>query len=303
MQSTVESISEKVDNTEGISYKTYLHIKLNDDIKSIGRRESTIRALTITIKTDNFNSADLIMTRINRYANNELAIFNWQDNDNLYVRFSQARDMEAFLSAITQATSPLACLNSRILRLPDGSHQQLKRKPVRLEIQYVRAPIKLSSIISRFNEISSSVATFTNVREGKIIQSTNTRIISFYADSKAFELLFSNYDGVVVIEKSRLYPKIDLRPYRCRDCFSLNPRHKCKGKCCSNCCKLGHKSSECNSKTRFCGNCNAPGHKAKDKYCGKYLQEVIKLIQRIDIPLDYMKDEFMRSILIKNCLL
>lgn len=275
---SLEIISEKVQNIENNTNKANTIKTLNNAFKGLAKREAITRGLTITITTDEITTGDLLIAMIDQYYQSSLPNQKWKDKNNLYIRFANINDMEKFIKVTGQTGGPLSNIGMRVKKNEDGTNKALERKPVRLEVQMVRESIKLDTIKEALKKLMIDGMIFTDIKEGKMIQNTKCRQISFKANAQALEVLYQNLDGIIELERTRLYPRISCRPFMCRDCYSLSPMHQCKGKCCNNCGNNTHKASDCKSKTRFCANCKSPGHRAKDSIFKRFSKKSEKLI-------------------------
>lgn len=186
----------------------------------------------------------------------------------------------------------------------NGHH--FTRQQVRMEIPMVRSTVSLEGVVNLLTKLASPRDDmFSDIREGKCHQGSKARSILFKSDASGIRLLFKMFHGVLPFKddekdiKCNLYVRLNCKPYVCKLCHSLG-KHDCLGKRCPNCGSKQHSGKECKRQTRFCVNCKKPGHRAVDTHCSAYVNEVIKEIRRIDLPLDVIEDQVMRANLIKQ---
>lgn len=213
--------------------------------------------------------------------------------------------------SISSSKSPIyATLREMYRRASRTDHVNARilfycRKPVRLEIEYVKPEISVSilnDIMKRYRRQGSQIS---EIREGKVHNSTKARSFLFNANQEGFRVIFLELTGSIPYcdqksgERARLRVKIDLRPRRCKDCYKMG-RHSCEGKRCGNCGSLRHSLKDCTSSRKFCSNCKCPGHNATEVMkCSSYFGELLKELRRVDIPLEYYNDAMHRKILMK----
>lgn len=301
MESQLDIIKEKLNNIEATSNRSSIRKTLDDAIKTMAIRETRTRQLTVTIRTDELMKGDQLMQQINENFRVTLPTQNWEDKSHLYLRFSHSSDLDKFARDVTKPNNePLTSIGKRIDKDSKGSIITLTRKPIKMEITNVKDHVKLDDIKKAFEKLDTGLAEITDLKEGKMVERTKSRYVSFKANAEAFSLIYKNLDGIITTTRTRLYPKINAKPYLCRECFNLSPKHQCRGKTCNNCGSNDHKGNECKKETKFCNNCKISGHRAKDNHCRKYLQEAVKELQKADIPTEFFNDSFHRTLLIKN---
>lgn len=301
MESQLDVIKEKVHNIENVCNRSSTRKSLSEAIKTMAIKEIFTRAYTVTIRTDNLMKGEQLIQQINENAKFSLPMHHWEDTNHLYLRFAHPDDFDKFTTAMNKSNNePLTSIGNRIDKDSNKTPVKLTRKPVKIEITNVRENIKLDDIKKAIDAIDRGLAEINELKEGKVIEKTRTRYISMKANAAAFMLIFKNLDGMIITSKSRLFPRVNVRPYMCRDCFSLTVMHQCQGKICNNCGNTDHKVQECKKESKYCTNCKQPGHRAKDSHSRRFIQEVIKEIQKSDIPTEFFSDEAYRSILIKN---
>lgn len=144
-----------------------------------------------------------------------------------------------------------------------------------------------------------------DIREGKPQQVTKSRSIFFKTNAASTKTLLVGLDGMLPYSnqatqtRTKLYLRINVKPWQCRDCYKIG-QHQCTGKKCAQCGTTGHSGKECKSKTKFCDICKRKGHRAKDAHCPTYLNEVAKEIRKIDIPLEFYEDKELRIMLTRH---
>lgn len=302
----MEVVSEKINNIERFTNNQTVKQELNTALKSLAKRERETRELTITIRTDQDLKQAEIIEEIDMLKTSSAPIISWQDKDKAYVKFynleTRNKAMEQFKKAKVGSTLSKIYLLTEVDKFCQS--KSLTRKPTRLEIQNVKTTILFKQVIKIMEDIQDGEQLFTDFKEGKAIQKTNTRMIAFNSTAKGIERIFKNYGGAIPIKngqyQTRLFPRVNVKPYMCRECNFIGPQHQCPGKTCNNCGETNHKANECKMEGRSCSNCKKRGHRAKDNCCPKYIQAIVKEIERKDIPLEFYEEPELRSMLIKN---
>lgn len=312
----IDVLIEKTGNIERTSNAQLIRTHLNEAMKQLAAKEPSTRKFTFTFnKVNSLQSLEEItdeLENIKDPANGP--IMTWTDKNNAYVKLAGKAERDNFFKTLKNAAAgtTIAEIYSKLKRNTDGTAVKLTRKPARIEIQNVKNNIPFDAIKLTLEDIAGSQPeSITDIKEGKTIQNINARVIMFKATAKAIETIFKTLGGVIqvklphpkdgsVARKTNLYPRINTKPFMCRECFFIGSHHECKGKACANCGSCEHKAQACTTKTKFCTNCKKGGHRARDTHCPKYLNEIAKEIQRIDIPLEALTDVNLRSTLIKN---
>lgn len=298
--SALDLIKERVLNIDRITIKTDVRQIISEATIIMAKREENLRKSTITINTNNSFDQDKIKELINNDWAHKYNPIVWQDKHRVFVKLM---DEGAKIQLIEQIkithgpSRPLAAL----IQEPDiyGSH--FSRKLTRLEIQNAKANLKIDDILKQLKNFQEKQATFEEPKEGKLTQS-NTRTLSFKTNGTGFELIFERLEGCITISPSgiKIWPKINIKPWSCRDCFQTGPNHKCTGKICANCGGNDHSSKDCKSNTRICSNCKAKGHRAKDIQCPKTITYITRELQRSDIPIKFYAEKHLRKALIAS---
>ena len=299
----MDVVLEKVSNTEESAIRNDIKQHISDTIRLMARRERDYRESTITIKlvvsmTQN-SIKDLIEDIWVRERGNNPVSF-WQDKEHVYCKFLDQTSRNTFLDAVKVSAS-FAVIKDLVLSRNESDGNYYVRKSVRIVLPYVRANVKANLVLEMLEKILGGKGKAKEFKEGKA-QPNGARDIFFKIDSSAFTNLFKIADGVLPYSNKetnarvRLYAKIVVRPWQCRDCYKLGS-HQCEGKLCANCGQKGHLTKDCKSKTKFCPNCKRRGHKARDVYCSLYLKEVAKELRKYDIPLEFFEDDDLRRIL------
>jgi len=318
--SILDAIKEQTTNIEAHTNVQQVNEAISDALKEMATNERNVRESTITIRNTEELSSNSIMEIIEKEWVNrrdQAPISYWQDKVHSFVQFLNQATKQVFMEHILslktkEPTNDLCKLISLIIG-PNNYGHQLTRKEVRIEIPNVRGNIQsqlIDKILSRVKGTDKDEI-ITNVREGKLHgpPGHQSRSLMFKVNAKGFETIYGKMNGVIpyaraeTCTKIRLYPRINARPWSCRDCFYIGPNHTCTGKACAQCGSKDHGAKDCRSKTRFCTNCKRRGHRARDLHCPAYIREVAKEIKRMDIPLDFIEEEEKRQQLVKALIL
>lgn len=214
MESQLDIIKEKLNNIEASSNRSSIRKTLDDAIKTMAIRESRTRQLTVTIRTDELMKGDQLMQQINENFRVTLPTQNWEDKKHLYLRFSHSGDIDKFARDVTKSNNePLTSIGKRIDRDSKGSIVTLTRKPIKMEITNVKDHVKLDDIKKAFEKLDTGIAEITELKEGKLVERTKSRYVSFKANAEAFSLIYKNLDGIITTTRTRLYPKVNAKPF------------------------------------------------------------------------------------------
>lgn len=304
----LDSIHEKCTNIENKMDKADTNKALHDAIKDMAVFERNTRESTITFRHTDEVTTEVINNVIEEEwgKHNGLAIVSsWTDKEFTYVQFLTQIVKQSFIeAALRQRNSP----NNRLFKLldlalpPTSSGYHFKRKEVKLEISGARPTIVSKRIDNLMSTIKTKEGTIiTPIREGKLFGKVGNQIRSLMlrTNNEGFRVIFDTLFGVIPYNsRTRLYTKVNVKPWSCRDCFHVGPNHQCRGKLCANCSGKGHTTKECRSNVRWCNNCRQKGHKSKDVSCPIYTREIIKELRRVDIPLEYFENDLKRHQLI-----
>lgn len=244
------------------------------------------------------------------------------DKENVYLQFASCAVKNQFLDFL-QLQDSISCPMKRLVHPPvpqTGFH--FARKMVRIEITNVPASVSTEYISSKIASRLPENCQFSEFRDGKPHGALRKRSVMFRVNDCAFRHLFSTLQGFLAVTLQRsprmvttkLYFRVNCKAWRCNKCYSINSsgsidttrsgeanssnsgqdhsgKHRCKGRVCSRCAGKGHEADQCTLKSRFCGNCKRVGHRSKDLSCPTYLHAVLKEMQRIDIPLEFLEEE------------
>lgn len=306
--SILDTIKEQTTNIESFANARAISIAIDRALKESGAKERSIRDATITIRTSEqvtfHDISELIDTEW--VLNQRQAPVNyWQDKLHAFAQFINQNNKQQFLTSIQDTKSKLNSLRELVAK-PNNKGQQLTRKEVRLEITGVRGNIKAAHIEDTLKKISGPEASVLDLKEGKPYGPQGSqRCIMFKVNAEMFKIIFDILQGAIPYNnnatntKIKLYPKVNCRPWSCRDCFYIGPKHQCTGRACGKCGNKNHLTKECMSKTRYCNNCKRQGHRARDAHCPIYLREVIREIKRTDIPVEFFENKDKRSTLVQ----
>lgn len=304
--SILDLILEKTSNIEQTTNSINIKGTLNELIRVHAKRERNIRESAISIKpTENFEFKEISKKIEDEWVDkqNQAPVTFWKDNDFVYAQFTTKNMKNSFLD-YTAINWP-SDLKERISK-PDENGHHMKRKGIRVIINNVRGNIQAEKVRTILISIlSNSQGEIFDFREGKTHQVSLSRSIMFKTNSEGFKILFGQLDGGLPYSnsltgtKTRLFMRINLKPFVCRECFTVGI-HQCQGQICGQCSGKGHQTKDCKQKTKFCGNCKKNGHRPKDTHCPYYLGEIAKEIRKVDIPLEHFEDANLRFSLTKN---
>lgn len=315
----LDEIKERSINIETFTNAKSVQTAIDDALKTHALKERALRESTLTIK----NSPELDTDRITSIIEEEwikksqqAPVTYWQDKLHTYVQFINNAHKTIFIEKILAKKSQGDELLGKLpnfVNAPNSHGQHITRKEVRLEITNVRAAVKADKIDNLLKTLPGKPidALISTIREGKLHGPPNrqTKSLMFKVNQDGFKLIFEQLGGSIPYInqqsniKIRLFPRINVRPWSCRDCAYIGPNHKCEGRTCNQCGLKEHSTKDCKSKTRFCSNCKRRGHRARDLHCPSYIREVEKEIRRMDIPLEYYEQADRRFELIKSLIL
>lgn len=310
--SILDIIREQTSNIEQYTNSNLTTKAISETLKEFAHKERITRESTITIRNlENF-SLDSVATIIEKEWTGEKeqapATF-WQDKTHTFVEFINPEAKRAFLTFVKERhhTNPAKDKLMEMIMQPNSLGHNFTRKEVKLEITGVRANIKHELIEGLLKKMAKPDTSISAIKEGKLHgMQTKMRSLMFKVNANGFNLIYNDLHGIIPYNnldtstKIRLYPRVNCKPWNCRDCFFIGPNHKCEGRACAQCGNKGHSTKDCKSKTRYCTNCRKKGHRAKDAHCPIYIREVVKEIKRMDIPLEFLEDDTKRFDLVKT---
>lgn len=311
--SILDVIKEQTSNIEQFTNRRSFDLNLNDNLKIFAAKERIIRESTIAIRQVEGLNQESISKLIEENwvtpTNNKPPTY-WKDKFNTYVQFSNREDKLKFIADTKAYTSypSLTKLNGLIsTENKFGNH--FTRKEVKLEITNIHESIKVDKINKLLTDLKEKEgAMISIIKEGKLYGPIGRqhRSLMFKVDATGYDLIFNKLGGVIPYNSStddkciKLWPRINTRPWSCRDCYYIGMDHKCEGKACAQCGANNHASKDCKQRTRFCTNCKKNGHRARDAHCPIYMREIIKELKRMDIPLEVLEDNAKRFDLVKT---
>lgn len=304
--SLLEVIAEKAANAEQYLQVSNVKESLSELLRTMSKREKNARECTIMVKLDDkINQGKITEVIENSYATdtNAPSASYWADKDFLYVQFVSYEDKDHFLEWVQRKSEHADIKNN--IQPPNDNGEHLVRKPIRIMINNVRRPIKTDQVELALKRVLGDATLFEKFHEGKADKMTGSRAIMFQTDADGFDKLFDTCDGSIpycsapTCTRTRLFLKINCKPWACRDCFAFG-QHECEGKLCGNCGHKDHLTKDCKVKTKYCKNCKRKGHRAKDSHCPVYQGEIAKELRKVCIPLEYFADKEKRFHLIKH---
>lgn len=299
--SLIDVIYEKTANIEYTTNGNTVRTKINESLKGLYKQEKKLRLSTITIKISpdmDLNKATEIIEKEWTESMRQVSPTYWQDKENIYCQFMSQKDKDTFLQ-MTENDHPI---KRNLLPLnKEGTHY--KRNMIKIELPNVRTSILVSKIKAMITNTAQAECVFTELKEGKIINTTRNRAITLKTNGEGMKhiLLTMNgsipYVNVATNSKARLQAKVNCRPWVCKNCYSIG-QHQCMGKICANCGAKEHQTATCPTKTKFCTNCKKRGHRARDIHCPIYLNSIVKEIRKMDIPLEFYENKELRTMFI-----
>lgn len=309
--SILDIIHEKTANVEQATNQTLISKGLNEALKTLAKREKSLRESTLTIKQI---PGELEHDKIMEIIDNKWCIKQqqppltyWQDKESTFAQFIDNKSRQDFCAHISL---PVSISSNLDLKLRDSicnlytNEPLFKRKPIRIEIPNIKPNIKATLVQETLENLTSANSPILEFKEGKAHAITKSRSIYFRTNANGYKQLFETLDGAIPYVnrenkvKARLFLKVNGKPWQCRDCLTFG-QHNCTGKICSQCGNKGHNNKECTNKTKHCNNCKKHGHRAKDLHCPTYINEVIKELRKMDLPIETLEDKELRSQLIK----
>lgn len=278
---------------------------IQDTLRGLAHQEQAARDDTITI---NLQGSELNATKYEELILiewcekfNKPVIVSWKDKDNLYIQ-SASNQLKNELLDHVSTNDKFHSLAQQIQK-PNSKGQHFTRKAVPLIINQLDKKFSLDSIKNVVSRMTGPSCIINEFKEGKTEMKTGKRSIFFKANAEGLKHLYSTFRGHIPMKENgsstRLYIKINCRPYQCRDCYKFN-QHQCQGKICIRCSDKGHTNKDCKQKEPHCSNCNTEGHKPTDTVCTEYLTEIGRQLRKMDIPLEYLIEEDSRYILQKH---
>lgn len=310
--SILDTIREQTTNIEAYTTKRSFELTICDELKKFASKERKVRESTISVKI----TASVDQNSINTLVEQEWTqTFNkappsfWQDKQFVFIQFADKEDKLEFMRKAKGCSNNrgLGILNGLISKENSEGYNFI-RKEIKLEITNVREQIKPAKIEALLKSLSNGDMYFSEIKAGKLYgpEGRQQRSLMLRVNGAGFDLIFNHLNGTIPYNSPedkitvKLWPRVNVRPWSCRDCYFIGPNHQqCQGKSCAQCGAKDHLTKTCKSKTRYCTNCRRSGHKARDSHCPAYVKEIVKEIKRMDIPLDFLEDEIKRFELAK----
>lgn len=309
----LDIIREKTANIEQITHQQSYKRNLDESLRAIVKRERNVREATITIRQgEQLKHEDVIAIMEAKWVERnkeQVAITYWQDREFSYCQFIDRESKEGFLNEVKNLAWPgndkEAKLRDSIKGLFNSNEPHFTRKPVKIEISQVRPNVKIDKLKEILDKLTSASTLIAGLKEGKPHGITKNRSVYFQTNAIGLHQLLGTLDGAIPYAnketntRTKLFIRINAKPWQCRECLTFG-HHQCQGKVCNQCGLKGHETRECKAKTKNCNNCRKRGHKAKDNFCPTYMAEIIKEIRKMDIPIEYIEEKKLRTLLINN---
>lgn len=282
---------EKISNCEAKSNKLFIENTIKNNLIKLGRLERQKVNSTITIKNTNGLSKQRIENILNTEFTNitakNLPII-WGDSMYTYVQFMNNEYKNELLDEMRNDKGHI--FHSNIVNIAKNDSHYVKPM-IRLEIANTPERIPTTAIEKILKSCLSLQGEIGQFKSGNTYGSPKVRTISFLVNADAF-LKITEKTGWMIpyIDRqtkqiTRLYIKINCKPWLCKECHSVHPKDKCSGKRCGRCGKKDHIAAKCESITTFCPNCRISGHQAKDAHCSYYLNHIVRNLLRVDLPI------------------
>lgn len=296
----LDLIKEKIINIDRSTTKSDIKQAISEALTIMAKREENLRKSTITLSQGQAINQEQIKQYILDDWGQKFNPVIWQDKDNVFVKLID-EEAKIKLMELMKSTHGKTRELAQLIKKPDELNNHFSRKPVRLEIPNAKPNLKIQDILAQLESIGYGETKFEQPKEGKLSQ-TNTRTLSFLTNAKGFELIFDKLEGCINLTQTglKVWPKTAAKPWTCRDCFQIGSNHKCSGKLCANCGSGEHNNKDCKATTRTCSNCRAKGHRAKDLQCPKLLTSITRELQRCDIPIQFLQEKHLKTILIAS---
>lgn len=281
---------------------------IGDALKTRADHECNIRQSTVTFNNDKKHELKEFIRHIDEKwigEKNNLPVTIFKDREFTYCQFINKQEKETFLEWIKNETYNTELLNN--LKDPNKKGEHYLRKPAKLEIMNVKPKIKAGRILEIIKlSMNNNDKETIQIKESKP-HFNNNRNILIQVNSEAFSHIYGNLNGEIIYadkdkNKAKLKIMINARPWPCKNCLVFG-RHECKRTRCTKCGEDNHTIKNCIRKTSYCPNCNQKGHKAKEIGCPIYLREALKELRHMDIPIDYYKDDILRSRIMDSVIL
>lgn len=305
-ESLLDAINEKATNIEHSTNSQLIKQTLTDAIRDIGRQERSIRMDSVTFKHTDNTDHDRIQRIIEKQwveQQQRPPIQYRASKEHTFCKTVSMLEKNDMIDWIIEHNEELR----KALMKPNHSDgMYFTRLPVKMEINNVKEQIKFEKISKILSSIIDKQDSIIGLKEGKMDKRTNSRSITFKADSRAVWKLIVDMDGIIPYYdvdnkvKAILPIRINCRPWVCKECHNIGQHASCKGKLCIKCGKDTHTVKDCRAKLRKCISCNRLGHKAKDKQCPSYLKGVAREIRKVDMPLEFLEDPIHVDNLIKT---
>lgn len=306
ISTTLSIIHEKACNIELTSNKNTIVSTIEETIVKLVRTEKENIKSTITIRkslSEKLTHEDIIEQIESEWIDNlkQMPPSFWQDKDSTFCQFMTSSDKNKFLAHIKQSNNKN--LVNKIVNI--NGEQQYEKKPARLEIQNVKGNIGVKHLEEIIKTGLSEEAQVFDFKEGKMGAQSRFKTVSFKANGMAIVQIMDKFNWMIPYVnrttniRTRLYIKVNAKPWICKDCYAIG-QHKCEGKKCGKCGDKEHHTNQCTSATKFCTNCKKRGHKAKEAHCPIYLNTLAKNLLKMDIPVCLLESKRMRQNIIQN---
>lgn len=294
MDDNILYIKEKVSSIDGNTHKNNIRQQLRDSIKVVACKEKISTGSVIKISV-NKELKDKIKEILENKKKGEHKLEIWENASSMFIKFFDNKARARLIDQLNKGNQEEIMVARQIQANLDNKDI---KKPVKFTINNVKDAVEAEEVVEYLNKLNIDGTRFSDARNGK--KGANGKAISFKSNSKGVSLILCNMNGCLSIGgKKKLWPKINVKPWQCKDCGGTGSDHKCKGPACNNCGANKHNAKECTAK-KYCNNCNKIGHRIRDLRCPKIMKEIVKEVERIDLPMELMETQEGRAILCDN---
>lgn len=241
--SVLDSIRECSRNIETFTNKQTFDLKLDEELKKISNRERIIRESTIMVKnTDRVDYKYIYSTIEKEWSDNgKMPPTFWNDKSHTFIQFANKQDKIDFISQVRSGPSngALGVLNGLIAKENrDGHH--FTRREVKIELLNIREQVKAEKIEGMLKGLAKEHMFISEIKKGKLhgLNGRQSRSLMFKVNGGGFDLIFGQLNGIIPYSSPddnitiKLWPRVNVRPWSCRDCYFIGPNHSnCPGLC------------------------------------------------------------------------
>lgn len=280
--------------------------RIVDTLTKMKASELSKRESTLSIAINDKLTGDMVEKILQEHWNDITPVI-FKDRSYINIEFDSKEYRDKFIQWCN--TDPEGASLRYHIKEPDHYGFRFTKRPARLELSRVMSHFKKDNIEKYLKRLmdkrSNGSGIISDFREGKTLPHSTRRNITFSTNAKGLEVLIENFRGKIKYKEPgsersmTLVPQILVKPRFCNICLSikLHDFNNCKEAKCTKCAKPGHKRGSCTETVKFCNTCNTKGHETVDLNCFRYLEEVEKELNKIDIPPKFLQSSSLRLIL------